>query len=186
MALIRLNNQSINNITALPSAVNSGRILQVQYTQFDSIRDVTLTQNTEIEFADLSVSITPSATNSKILLQAQVMGEFSARTANWNGLWYFRRDGTTSLRHPSAGLGGRTCGIAIGYISHESDNASTPEGVTYSYFDQPSTTSQVTYKVTFFTPNSTINYNLNHNVNDSNSNIHERMVSFISAMEIAG
>lgn len=169
-----------------PKNLPSGSVLQVQYTQFDSIRDVTLTQNTEVEFADLAVSITPNATNSKILLQAQVMGEFSNRTANWNGLWYFRRDGSTSLRHPSAGLGGRTCGIAIGYISHESDNASTPEGVTYSYFDEPSTTSQVTYKVTFFTPNASLSYNLNHNVSDTNSNIHERMVSFISATEIAG
>lgn len=185
MALIRLNNQSITNITALPSSVNSGRILQVQYTQFDSIRDVTCTQNTNAVFSDLTVNITPTATNSKILLQAQVMGEFSNRTANWNGLWLFMRD-STALKHPSTGLGGRTCGIAISYLSHESDNASTPEGVTYSYFDEPSTTSQVTYKVAFFTPNASISYNLNHNVNDSNSNIHERMVSFISTMEIAG
>lgn len=181
MALIRLNTRS-----APADTFGGGKILQVQYTQFDGINDITVGGANEVEFSDLSVNITPTATNSIILLQAQVMGEFASRNMNWNGAWYFRRD-TTSLRHPAAGLGGRTCGIAVGYISHEADNLSTAEGVTYSYYDAThNTTSQVTYKVTFFSPNGAANYNLNHTVLDTNSSNYERFVSFISATEISG
>ena len=84
MALIRLNNQSLTNVTALPSAALSqaGKVLKVEYTQFDGINNITVGGANEVEFSDLSVNITPTATNSIILLQAQVMGEFASRNMN--------------------------------------------------------------------------------------------------------
>lgn len=183
MALIRLNNQSLTNVTALPSGiVDPAGIVQVKYAQYEGISNVTLGGNNTVTFADLSVDITPTSSSNKILLQAMVMGEFANRTMTWNGLWFFVRD-STELRNLAAG--GRNSGAAISYISHESDNASTPEGVNYSYIDSPNSTSQITYHVGHRSPNSAINFNLNHTVSDTANTSHERMVSSIIAMEIA-
>ena len=177
MALIRLNTSS-----APADTFGGGKILQVQYTQFTGTPDVPVGGATEVEFTQLSLDITPASTSSVIKLEAQVFGEFANRALNWNSGWYFRRSGT-SLRAPAAG--NRGCSIATSWISHEADSASTPEGVTYGYFDTPNTTSQITYRVAFFS-NSSSTFNLNHTHSDLNSNNYERLVSFISATEISG
>ena len=182
MALIRLNNQSLTNVTALPSGVvDPSGVVQVKYVQTDDIANMTFGGSTTREVSQLTVSITPTSASNKILLQAMVMGEFASRTMNWNGTWFFMRD-STELRKSSVGL--RNAGIAIGYISHESDNASTPEGVNYTYIDSPASTSALTYKVAHFSPQTAANFNLNHTVTDSSNSAYERLTSSIIAMEI--
>ena len=52
------------------------------------------------------------------------------------------------------------------------------------YFDTPSSTSSIAYKLGIIT-NATNNLFINRTVNDTDSNGHERGVSWISAMEIA-
>ena len=184
MALIRLNNQSLTSVTALPAGVvDPSGVVQVKYVQNDDIANMTVGGGSTHEFTQLTVSITPTSSSNKILLQAMVMGEFASRTMNWNGTWFFVRD-TTELRKSAVGL--RTSGTAIGYISHESDSGSTPEGVNYTYIDSPASTSALSYKVAFYSPNSAANYNLNHTVTDTSSSAYERLTSSIIAMEITG
>ena len=68
---------------------------------------------------------------------------------------------------------------------HSADGTSTPETVYYSYFDAPSTTSQITYKVgVSVNANSTLN--VNRTGNDTDNAQAERGISFISATEIGG
>jgi hypothetical protein len=65
MALIRLNNQSISSVTALPGGIPTGKVGQI--TQGSLGSRVTST-STSASATGLITSITPSSTNSKIYL----------------------------------------------------------------------------------------------------------------------
>lgn len=183
MALIRLNNQSLTNVTALPTGVG-GKVLQIQRTQFTGTNTISLNAETDTVFTDLTVNITPTASNSIIQLQAHVFGEHSVNNSNaWNHMFFFFRD-TTKLGAPTAGS--RLTGVSMSTLTHfTADSATTPEVVRYDFFDTPNTTSQITYKVGLITRTAE-NWNLNKTVNDADGNAYERGVSFISATEIAG
>ena len=184
MALIKLNNQSLTAVSALPSGVG-GKVLQVKYTQFSGTNTVAIASSGDgTALTDLTVDITPTATNSTIMLTAFCYGEFSNSVAH-NVVGFFFRN-TTKLSAPSAG--NRHCGIQMGAnISYyESNNSTTPEGYHFSYFDTPSTTSQITYKIGLLLSAGTVNFHLNQTVATTDAASSERGVSSITAMEIAG
>ena len=124
----------------------SGSILQVQYTQFTGTNTVSLSAATDTALTDLTVNITPISTSSIIKIDAMVNGEWGNQNGATDGVWFFYRD-TTKLAHASSG--GRNVGVMMGSsITYATDDgASTPEHAYYSYFDTPSSTSQITYKV---------------------------------------
>ena len=159
-------------------------VIQMPFTQYTG----TFTQaysadtNAVIGAVALSVNITPKSTSSIIKLDAHIFHEFSATSSQDNHVWFFYRD-STALKAPSAGS--RPCGISMSSISNSSDAGSTPEIVNYTYFDTPSTTSQITYKIGLLTRFSGTLY-VNRTVTDNDNNSHERGISFISATEIGG
>ncbi len=162
-----------------------GGIIQMQYTQFTGTSLVSLAANTDTPITDLTVNITPSSTSSIIRIEAMVSGEWTNQSAGGtNGVWFFFRD-STKLAAPSAG--NRDTGVMIGTsIGYDvSDATSTPEQAHYSYFDTPSTTSQITYKVGV-REYAGYDWYLNRTVNDTDSAGHERGTSFICVTEIAG
>ena len=182
MALIKLNNQSLTNVTA--AGLPSGTVLQVKYTQFTSYNNVAISNSaTGTALDDLAVNITPISTNSIILLTAFINGEFSAAAAH-DAVAFFFRD-STKLAAPAAG--NRALGVQMGAnISfYDDNNSSTPEGFHYSYFDTPSTTSQITYRPGLRV-HAACNYKINRTESDADLSSNERGVSFISATEIAG
>jgi hypothetical protein len=133
----------------------SGGILQVQYTQFDTTSIISCGSNTDTEISSLAVNITPVSTNSIIKIEAMVNGEWADAASIYNR----------------------------SYIS--ADASSTPESAVYSYFDTPSTTSQVTYKVGVNQSlGSAVNWYLNRNVTDSDVADQERGISMICVTEI--
>ena len=82
-----------------------------------------------------------------------------------------------------------TVGVLMGtMISYDAaQGGSTPEMVYYSYFDAPSTTSQVTYKVGVYQGlGSNQTWYTNRTVLDTDGYQYERGTSFISVTEIAG
>ena len=166
-----------------------GEILQIKYTQFAGSNTYTTT-GTEpanpIILTDLTVNITPSATNSIIQLQAMVTGEFGDVNDLWNHTFYFLRD-STKLAATTAGS--RATGVSVATRTHSSDVTSTPEASFFQYFDSThNTTSQITYKVGLqlqYAAGAT-DFALNRTITDSDSAIHERLMSYISATEIAG
>ena len=167
-----------------PGAFPSGSVLQVQRTQFTSTSQISCASDTDTVATDLTVNITPKFSNSIIQLQAQLLGEWSSNAATWDGTVFFYRD-TTKLSHASAG--NRNCGVGGFYRAYnDSDDATTPNSAPmYSYFDTPSSTSQITYKVGLrHTRTGTLTFNLNRTVNDSDLVTCERFISFISATEI--
>ena len=164
----------------------SGGILQVQYTQISATSQIACASNTDTEISVLSVNITPTSTNSIIKIEAMVNGEWGAQGAIFNTAWFFYRD-STKLAEPVAGS--RNSGILMGTaLTYQStDTSSTPEHANYSYFDTPSTTSQITYKVGLRqSENSSINWNLNRCVTDSDVKDQERGISMICVTEIQG
>jgi hypothetical protein len=74
MAIIRLNNQSISSVTALPSGVG-GKVLQVVNSSTDYNQNIATTSNTDLNSASGVVwetSLTPSSTSSKILITGAI------------------------------------------------------------------------------------------------------------------
>ena len=128
------------------ASMPAGTVLQIQRTQYTDTTSTTCATQTDVAFSHLTVNITPTSTSSIIRIDAMVNGEWAADSPKYNSVWFFYRD-STKLSAPAAS--GRAVGVLMGTsLTYEAANAgSTPEHVIYSYFDTPSTTSQVTYKV---------------------------------------
>ena len=115
------------------AAAGGGKILQVvQSAIVTSVQSTTSTSY--VDMTNLTLDITPSATSSKILLIAQIAFK-SAGSSYWTAI--------TALRD-STDLGQATYGL--GRINDDSYQA-IPLCITY--FDSPSSTSAITYKLQF-------------------------------------
>jgi len=134
MALVRLNNQSLSSVTALPSGIPTGIILQIQRNIISGV-----TTHASSSFIDLvTQTITPSSSSNKILVMAGI-GEIDQLDG---------RVGTKILRNGTdLGADAKVCGEVgrnLGYSGTEDHLGS--EGMV-AYLDSPSTTSQITYKL---------------------------------------
>jgi hypothetical protein len=173
----------------LTGTINSARfpsnsIIQTQYTQFTGTNTYSTTAATDAVITDLTVNITPVSTSSIIKVEAMVNGEWSNQVGATDNVWFFYRD-STKLSHSAAS--NRNVGIMMGssisYFTQDQD--STPENAYYSYFDAPSSTSQITYKVGV-NSGSGYTWYLNRTVGDTDTSSYERGTSFICVTEIAG
>ena len=150
MALTRLGlNQSVNlasNVTGtLPTANGGtgatsfapGKVLQVQSTQLQAEFATSSTSFTDV--TSMAVTITPSATDSKILLLCNTNTYQNTDTAYWAMRWERAISGgaTTNIGHGTYGLS-----FARSAQAHDFWG-----GVGMTYLDSPSTTSAVTYQV---------------------------------------
>ena len=174
--------QSPSGGLVLPPA---GGVIQIRYTQVTATSSHTSASTlASTTVTPLNVDITPISTSSTIMLTAAVTGEWGADGPAWDSTWFFLRD-STKLSAPAAGS--RNVGVHMGTsISYPAeDSNSTPENAYYTYFDTPSTTSTINYKVAF-AENGTRTWYLNRTVGNSDASGHERGVSFIMAQEIAG
>lgn len=164
----------------------AGSVLQVKHTQFINAASFSCTAVTDRTLGPLTVNITPISTSSIIKLEAQIFGEFDVDLSNaWNHIFFFKRN---SIKLGAASAGNRLVGVSMitqTYSAANQDAGSTPECGMISFFDSPSSTSQITYKVGITTrQNGT--FFLNRTVDDTDATISERGISFISASEIAG
>lgn len=164
----------------------SGSVLQVQHTQLTVHSTQALTANTDTLVAGFTVNITPKSTSSIIQLTAQVFGEFDHTAMGHNTIFYFMRD-TTKLAHTGTVQSSQQSGVsAITQTWGQGSNVqTTPEAGMLSFFDTPSTTSQITYKLGFRGKQAG-DLHINRTVNNANSASEELGTSFISATEIAG
>ena len=160
----------------------SGSIIQVKYTQFTGTNSIAVDGDSVL--TDLTVNITPTSTSSIIKIEAMVNGEWSEQDGATDSAWFFYRD-STKLSHAAAS--NRNVGILMGTsITYAIDNEnSTPEHAIYSYFDSPSSTSQITYKVGV-NPRLSRTWYLNRTVADTDATNYERGISLICVTEIAG
>ena len=185
MPLSKIKTNSLATGAITSAVMPTGSVLQVQRLQYTSTTSTVVANGSNQTLDHLTLNITPIATNSIIRLDAMVNGEWSGQSASYNSVWFFFRD-STKLSTPVSS--GRAVGIHMGTgLTIESANAgSTPEHAFYSYFDTPSTTSQITYKVGVYQgTGSNLTWYTNRTVSDIDGYQYERGTSFISATEIA-
>jgi hypothetical protein len=132
MAIITLNNNSISNITSLPTGVG-GKVLQVVNATYNT--ETTSSTNTFVD-TGLTASITPSSTSNKILITVVVAGVGKDSSNTYLTIKLLR--GSTDLIRLDEGAG------------YTADSGSNRIGaVSGTYLDSPSTTSATTYKCQF-------------------------------------
>jgi len=186
--------QHTNGTTAATIASNgrfipakAGSIIQTQYLQYTGTTSTACSNTANQSLDHISVNITPTSTSSIIKIDAMINGEWSVQAATYNSTWFFYR-GATKLSHVVSGSS--NVGILMGTsISYESpDTGSTPETAYYSYFDAPSSTSQLTYKVAVNQGSgSNATWYTNRCVSHSTGDYQMELgISFISVTEIAG
>ena len=159
----------------------TGKILQVKYTQYDTPSSQSISASTVTALDNMSVTITPSSTSSKILLMAQWNGELSSTQVGWNSMLSFLRNST----YIGAEVTSRNYGIMPPVITYFQEAGSTMESCSWRYLDSPATTSSVTYYGAINSYSAVTMYH-NRTVVFSNSTSYEQGVSSIMAMEIAG
>ena len=160
-----------------------GGVIQVQYTQFTGTSLTATTGNVWGAIPDINVNITPTSTNSKIMVQMSLVGWEHSVTADHAARFGFYRD-SSLLVAPAAGSRWNSVGMgATNY--YDNDLLSTPAVAWITYFDEPSSTSQITYKGAVNIQSSG-NFALNRTIQDVDSAGHERTVSSIIVTEIAG
>lgn len=153
----------------------AGSVIQVKTAQKTDKDSFTSTSYEDV--TDLSVSITPSSTSSKIWVMVNICygiasGERSFFTAF--------RDSTNLVNHSSA-LGTRK----TGFVGSTIDSTNDLHNASFMTLDSPATTSATTYKVQTKTTGGT--HYVNATFSDSDSTLNTvRGVSSITVMEIAG
>lgn len=153
-----------------------GKVLQV----VQSKKTDTLT-STSTNYFDigLSVSITPSSVNSKILVLISVSG--SSVNAASGGIRAMRNSDYIGLAD-SAGNRRRTSFAGGLHTGDGSGDVNMTLNATAEILDSPNTTSAITYKVQAVTQGQTIY--INRTEHDSDSTDRPRSVSTITVMEI--
>ena len=123
-----INNTSIGNVTALPAAIATGKVLQVVST---STTGQVVTGSTSFVDINLSLNITPSSTSNKIFVTYTGNNETNGSTGNRLDLQMLR-DSTQIADSTAIGTLG-----TVGVVT----------ACSLSKLDEPNTTSQITYKM---------------------------------------
>lgn len=159
------------------TGITTGKILQVQSVvktdQFSS------TSTSFVDITGLSINITPSSTNSKILVLAQIA--VSGEDAG-TGIM-LDRDGTEPLKADADGSRQRFTMIG-NYAGYASSSSYSNGSNHISFLDSPNTTSQVTYKLKAKTRSAnTFRVNITrYTGDDTNSSVG---TSTLTVMEVA-
>ena len=167
----------------LPSG-SSGGIIQVKSTTLTTNVSVTIADGANTTFYDvsgLSVSITPTRSDSKILVMVQ-MNIGTDQSTQRIGV-RLRRDSTTIGASTDTGNSENACTIA----SLEHHRIYQSQSVNFHFLDSPSTTSSVTYKPQVAQENaggSSMVY-INR-VDGNNNNSYYNGSSTITVMEVSG
>ena len=156
-----------------------GSIIQIKYFQLTTEQEEFYsTASASQAITNFTVNITPTASNSVFKLDAHLVYESSNNPHST--MFFFFRD-TTKLANTQASPGNRIIGISPGLTSLDSDNSSTLEQATVTYFDEPSTTSAIDYKLGVISITNN-RFFINRTINDTNTDSFDRGVDQIVLM----
>lgn len=172
-------------VTGLVHTPSSGSIIQVQYNQSTTGTYQAHAAQTYVKLTSFpSVTITPTSTASKLMIDVMWNGEFDVVGNTWSSVFMLYRDNT--LLKGNTDTGYNSTGMFTATTSYtSSDDDSTAEQMVGRYFDEPATTSAVTYYLGLRTSTAG-NIFINRVVNGSTANGYERMISNMTITEIAG
>tara|TARA_B100000945_G_scaffold306514_1_gene294069 strand:- start:24 stop:545 length:522 start_codon:yes stop_codon:yes gene_type:complete len=159
----------------LPSG-SSGGIVQVKsVTKTDG--DFSTNSGSYTDVTGLSVSITPTRSDSKILIFANLHGVGDSSTQAY---FRFMRDSTAICVGTSVGSR-----VAATMGSMYEDQTNDTNSCSQQFLDSPSTTSSVTYKIQARTQGDGTLY-LNRSSGDANDATSGRFTSTLTVMEVSG
>ena len=148
-ALPALNGSALTNVSA-------GKVLQHVHVNIGS-GDKTTTSSTFSDLSGVALTITPSATSSKILLMLNTNMYQNTIQAYWNLRW--KRDIGGSVTTFGSGTYGQS--TARSAVAHDFWG-----GVGMTYLDSPNTTSAITYTVQISSSSGTASYGVNNTPSD--------------------
>jgi len=159
----------------LPSG-SSGGVIQVKSaTKTDGNFNTSSSSYTDV--TGLSVTITPTRSDSKILIFANIHGVGNSDTQAY---FRFMRDSTPICVGDAAGSRVQAT-LGSMYYNQQNDTKSCSQ----NFLDSPSTTSSVTYKIQARTQGNGTLY-VNRSSGDSDSATSGRFTSTITVMEVSG
>ena len=161
-----------------------GKILQVK--TFQKTDSATYTPDSQLVFKDtgMTLSITPSATTSKILVSFTIFGDFSGNASDH----YLRikraiSGGSTSYI-TAADQGNRTGTLFIGAMGNSESSGDRPTISTMSdYLDSPSTTNEIYYTIQH-TSHGIGTFYLNRSSDTDNQDAREDGISWLVLKEV--
>jgi len=160
MALTRINNQALTNVTS--AGLPSGSVIQVQKgTLTTQVGSSSITGATWTD-TGLSVTITPTSSSSDIVLSMTTSG--LVNNAGYVGIRLVR-DSTTLTN----------------YWVYNNTASWMPCFPSVHYVDSPSTTSAITYKIQIYVGNTGTNFRFNYPAAGGTTT-----ETVMTAMEIAG
>ena len=162
---------------ATVSGLTTGKVLQVQYLQTDTIESIT---STTLAASQLTKSITPSSTSSKILVQlcVQVSDQYSNPPQ-----FVMYRDGSPASDLIGAGAtGSRVNATGMGTYTYQSYTSAA----NFSLIDEPSTTSATTYTLYWAAYSGSGTLYMNRSYDDADAYYTVRVPSSLILTEIAG
>ena len=172
-------NGTIDVTGATVSGLTTGKVLQVvQTVKTDKF---TTTSTTFTDVTGLSVSITPSSSSNKILVQVVVNGASSSASSNSRNIIGLFKDSTQIALGDADGS--RTQSSVD--LSARSLSDTIILSGTIIFLDSPSTTSSITYAIKTITPLGSTSV-INATYADNNTASNSRTISTITAMEIEG
>jgi len=172
MALIKLNNNSISAVSALPSGIDTGKVGQVVSVSKTDAFTTTSTSLTAL--TGLTASITPTATSSKILVSVNI----GAADATSDIIIIFQLlRGATVIG--SGDASGSTSRVMFTQHTPANNRASSQSN---QFLDAPSSTSEQTYSIKTSCNSGTMY--INRSSNDGDGPTYGRTISTITLTEI--
>ena len=164
---------------------NGGGIIQVKQTVRTSVFSESVSAHTTGSNNAIEVAITPTRSDSKVLILISLHGSSSY----WGGVCcgaiqgFLVRDGSILVQGDADGSRQRMT-MRVG----DSDSSGVEEPLNFNYLDSPATTSSVTYGVRLHnSDNGSATLFLNRSDDDDNQvTTITRTVSTITAMEVSG
>jgi hypothetical protein len=183
MALTKLNNQSLTAVTS--AGLPSGTVLQVQSVNKVDNQRIVGTTFTDV----MSVSITPTSTNSKILVMCDINiscsgGDNYEEGQRYSGVKLYRDSTQVAVNTDN-----QSSQTAVWFSSNQVQATSSGYGMMNSggtFIDTPSTTSAITYKIQAANSHSAVQTFINRPSKTNNSPFIHQGTSTLTVMEIAG
>ena len=177
MSLIKLNNNSISAVSALPSGIDTGKVGQVVSVTKSDLFTVSSTNFTDV--TGLTATITPTSTSSTILIEVNMMFSASGR---YNGAKLLR-DSTIIAVGDTASSRSRVT-MACASNNEETNGIYVAQNSSATYKDSPNTTDATTYKIQVGSVDSAKSIKINSTSADSDASYTTRGISTITLTEI--
>ena len=162
---------------------STGKILQVVQTVVTGTYSEAFANTTSSASCGLDLNITPSATSSKILIQAVANVSNSDAVVTMAGIILFRGGSILSAATGDADGNRQRVSSQAGLGNFSYQCAAIP----FHYLDSPNSTSQQSYSIRlrYNTTSSSETVYLNRTRDDDNAYYRDRSISTITAMEVA-